>query len=110
MNMQMKNGLPAGVIRIYHRAVPFFGKTLPARDLAGRQEKMAERFAVCFAGLIERGEMLARDDQNMRRRLRTDVVKGHAGLIFIDEFGRNFAPADLAENTILTHIECIIKA
>jgi hypothetical protein len=104
MDVQMKNGLAAVIVRIDHDAVSFFGKTLTASDLGGGQKQLAERFPVALSRLVERGNVLARDQQNMRRSLRVDVVKSHAKIVFVNFFRRNIARNDFAKNTIFTHI------
>src|SRR5688572_10547444 len=103
VNMKMKDRLPAVGVRVDDDAVAVFGETLFARDFGGRQKQPPERLLMIFPGLVERIEMLARNDQDMRRRLRADVVKSDASLVFINARRRNRAVDDLTKKTIFTH-------
>jgi hypothetical protein len=104
MDVQVKNGLAAGVVRIDDDTVAFFGKTLAASNFGGGQKQLTEGFPVALSCLVERGKMLARNQQNVRRSLRVDVVKSYANIVFVNFFRRNIARNDFAKDTIFTHI------
>ena len=84
MDMQMKYRLAAIGICVDHNAIPIFRKTLIASDIRGRREQMAELAPMPGAGLIQRINMLARNDQNMGRSLRRQIVKGNASIVLKD--------------------------
>jgi hypothetical protein len=54
--------------------------------------------------------MLARNDQNVRRRLRTDVVESKTNIVFVNARRRNFTGNNFTKKTIFTHNEMIIKS
>ena len=83
--MKMKDRLTAVGIRVYDNSITIFGEAFFPRDLGSRQKQMAERLFICRSGLVERIDMLARDDQNMCRRLRRKIVERHANFILVDQ-------------------------
>ena len=104
MNMCVKNGLPAVAVRVYHNAISCFGETLVPGDLRRGQKKVPERFPVRNLGFIQRFDMPARHDQDMRRRLRAYVVEGNALAVLEHLVRRNTSLNHFAENTVFrTH-------
>ena len=97
MHVQMKNGLPAVLVRVDNDAITVLVKTFFAGYSSAGQKQMTERFPVIFARLVERIEMLARHNQNVRRRLRADVVKSDAHIVFENSGRRNLARHNLAK-------------
>src|SRR5258708_4410977 len=71
-----------------------------ARELAGDREHLAQRWSVACIGLVERGEMRFRDDQEVHRRHRPDIVESHHLGVVINLLRGDFAARDLAENAI----------
>jgi len=53
--------------------------------------------------LVERSEMIPRDDQGVHRRLGPDVVEGDDPVILVDDLGRKLLGRDPAENAISFH-------
>lgn len=103
MKVKMKDRLPGVGVRIDDDAVTAPSKTFLPRDFGGGQKQMSERFLMLRLRRIERREMLARNDQNVRRRLRADVVKCYAYIVFKNFRRRNFARNNFAKNTIFVH-------
>ena len=98
--MQMKDGLSAIRICIYYDAISVLGKSLFSRDLGGRQEYMSERCLVALVGRVERIDVFTRNDQNMRRCLRREVVERDAHFVFVDSCGWDLTRSQLAENAV----------
>ena len=103
VNVQMKNGLPAVAVRVDDDAIAVFGKAFFACYFRAGQKQVTERFPVIFSGFVERIEMLARDDQNVRRRLRANIVEGDAHVVFVNSRRRNLARNNSAKQTIFAH-------
>ena len=100
MDVQMKDGLPAVSVRVDDRAVTGFGEFVFAGDFRRHQMKIAERFEVFVFRLVERFDMLARNDQNVRRGLRVQVFESDAHIVFINRFGLGFALDNFTKNTL----------
>jgi len=104
--MEMKHGLPAVGVSVYYNPITIFGETPFTGDTSGRQKKMAERLRIVLPGFIQRVDMVARNDENMSRRLRTKIVERDAYLIFEHASRRYLVRYDLAENAALNlHIQ-----
>ena len=101
--MKMINGLPAVAVGVDDDAVTVVGKPLRARDLGGLEHDVPDCLAMLRTGCVERIEMLARHDQNMRRRLRADVVESKTDIVLINLRRRDLAFHDPAKQTIIGH-------
>ena len=67
---------------------------------------MAERFPVPLFCIVQRRQMLARNDNYMRRRLWRNVVKRYGYIILIDALRGDAPISDLAKNTVVhAHIQ-----
>src|SRR5256885_2200423 len=98
----MKNGLSCTGSGIHHRAVS--RSQLEFSRQIRRYELQSAQYRLIFGrGLIQRGKMLARDDQDMRRRLGSDVFKRENVFILINHLGGNLLCSDFAKQTIGTH-------
>jgi hypothetical protein len=107
MNMKVKNRLPAVRICVDHDAIAVLGYAPFTSDLGRRELEMAERRLLSDGRRIERIEMLARNNENMRRSLRAYVVERDAGPVLVNLVGRNLARNYLAKQTIILHIRMI---
>src|SRR5207253_6064652 len=75
-------------------------------ELDRRQVQATDQFGIGFGDVVVRRNDLARDDQNVRRRLRVGVPKGEAVLVFVDDLGGNLSFDDLQENVVGHHGGC----
>ena len=66
----------------------------PRRDASNRPGVVAGR------QIVQRGDVPARDDQDMQRRLRVDVLERHQLIVLMDELAGNLAADDLAEEAV----------
>ena len=73
--MQMENGLACAAAIVYDGAVAF-QKIALAGKLRGDQLQFAKNGLMFGCGLVERFEMFARANQDVRGRLWTDVFEG----------------------------------
>jgi hypothetical protein len=72
-------------------------KALVAGNQGCREEKMAQQVAVLCAGVVERGKVLAGNDEDVDWRLRVNVREGVAELVLVDGGGGDGTLGDLAE-------------
>src|ERR1700751_2469554 len=90
VHMDVKHGLARLRSHVEHRAVPILNAPL-APDLRGNQMKAPNQLSVFFLRFLQPPYMLLGDHQNMRGRLRVDVLEGKTMLVFVDFLGRNLA-------------------
>src|SRR5690606_36403740 len=101
MHVQMENRLAAIGVRICDDSVTGVRKTFVAGDLCGRQHQMSDKLLLILSRGIERLDMHTRNDQNMRRSLRLDVIERDAPVVFVNDASRNGSFDDLAKYTVL---------
>lgn len=100
MHMKVEYGLAAIGVRIDHDPVSIAGETLALCDIGRRQKQMAESLLMPRGSLVHRIDVLARDDENMGRRLRRNVVERQAKIVFINSLRRYVAGSDLTKDAI----------
>ena len=106
--MDVEDGLTGGFAGIDHHAVALVCQLQLARELRRAQQHGADDRGFRVIHRIERSDMFSRNDQDMRRRLRVDVVEGDDFVVFIDFLRGDFARRDPAEKTaIVTHARII---
>jgi hypothetical protein len=105
VQMEMVDGLTAFHAGVRHDAVTL-GEAFFAGDLRCDPEQMAEQVALAFAGLMDRANVFAGDDEDVDRRLRIDVGKGVDAIVLKDSGRRDFAPSDLAEDATHSVNQC----
>ena len=99
--MQMQDRLARARADVVDGAIPVLDVTL-ARDLSCDQLAIADQFRILGPGLSEIDNVPFGDDQDVRRRLRIDVLKGQGPVVFVDLLAGEFARDNLAEQTV-TH-------
>jgi hypothetical protein len=82
---------------IEHDAVAAFVYIHAAGQLCGDHKQMPGRIAVASVDSIRAANMLARYYQDVRRRLRVDIVEGDDPVILIYELRLDFAVCDFAK-------------
>src|SRR2546421_2355030 len=102
MEMEMEDGLARPAAIVYDGAVAFQKMAFPGK-LRGGQLQFAKNVLMFGGGLVQRFEMFARANQDVRGRLRADVFEGKKISIFIDDLRWNFLRRDFAEQTVGTH-------
>ena len=91
----MKDSLPRPGIRVQNGTIPAIRDPFCARHLRRHQQDSPERCRILR--VRQRIDMLARNHQDVHRRLRTDVTKRDAVLILGDDLRRDLLPNDFAE-------------
>jgi len=68
--------------------------------MAGRAHQLGEDVGVVLTDLRERGDVLLRDQQDVRRRLRLDVAEPQDRVGLVHDVGRDLPDDDLAEEAV----------
>ena len=87
VKVQVKHRLPRLRAVADHDAECVFHAEL-ARDLADREQQVAEQRLVLRLRVREPRDLLLGDDEDMDRRLRVDVLEGEAQLVLVDDVRR----------------------
>lgn len=95
--MEMRDALPGVGADVRHDAIPGLGQSLAPGDLRGDPEDAPEQVPVSLGEVGGRGDMAARDHDDVDRRLRRDVPQRKDILVGM-ELGRgDLAGRDAAE-------------
>jgi hypothetical protein len=70
------------------------------RHFGGSQVETPDQVGVRSRQVIHRFDVLERNQENVRRRLRPDVYKSQAMLIAMDDLGRSLPVPNLAKNAV----------
>ncbi len=97
VKVNVKHRLPGGFAVIHDRSIAIGGQVQIASDLREAEQRRADRRHIRLGHVIEAGDVFARNDNDVRRCLRIDVVKGDDVGIFVDFFRRDLAECDAAE-------------
>ena len=100
MDVKMKHRLSGARSRIDDGPVAFGIQSALARQLRRHGQEASQQRLVLCGGILERGKMLARNHQQMNRRLRVEVFNGRNLVVFVDEFRRRAALDDAAEQAL----------
>src|SRR5258706_6077278 len=76
------------------------GRSLLAREPGGDGQHAAQHRRVLGPAVSERIDVRFRDDHEVDRGLRIDVVEGEHVVVFVDFLARDLARDDLAENAV----------
>jgi len=99
--MKVKDRLTAIAVCVDNHPIAVTRETFAAGDLRRGDQKMPKSVLVLRPGLVERFDVLFRDNQNMPRRLRAKIVKSDANVVFVNLIGGNSPFHDLAEDAVL---------
>ena len=102
VHMQMMDRLSAIVARIHNDPVASIEVQGTRSVCRGRHQKAQQR-SIAGDALCQRGDMLFRNDQQMRRRLRIDVGKYNAAVVLVDPVGWDGARDNLAKQAVRGH-------
>src|SRR5579859_1470304 len=102
MKMEMEDGLARARAVIEKRAVTCEEIAL-AGELRGNQMQLADQRLILGRRFVERNKMFSRAKQNMRWRLRADVLKRKDFGILVNDFRRNLFCRNFAEQAISAH-------
>jgi len=96
VEMEMVHGLAAVFSGVDDNAVAL-GESLGLGDGGSGLEQMAEEGGLVRAGVVQGGEVLAGNDENVDGRLGMDVGEGVAEVVLMDGGGGDGSLSDLAE-------------
>jgi len=99
MDMNVEHGLPRFRSHVEDSAVAVFDSAL-ASDGGGGQVKASDELCVFRLSFFQATNMLLGNNQNVRGRLRIDVLEGDRVLVFIYFLGGDFAVDDAAEEAV----------
>ena len=85
--MQVRHRLAAVLLAVEDQPIAVRQAQL-VRQLGRDEMQMAEQFAVFRRNVRVGRDDLARDDEDVDRRLRIDVMEGEALVVFVDDAGR----------------------
>src|SRR6185503_13046650 len=74
------------------------GRALLPGELSRERKHLAERLVLSHPGFVQRRDVLLRDDEQVHRCLRADVVEREHIFVLVDPLRRNLAAGDLAED------------
>lgn len=100
VNVQMENGLARPQSIIDDHPVTLRVYLTLTSQLGGNHKKVSHERAIFSLGFFERGQMLARNNQKMNRRLGVYVFKSQYGVVFENDIRRRLAVNDAAKNTV----------
>src|SRR2546423_9048639 len=106
--MQVEYGLARSRAVVKNSAIAF-QKIAFARQLRGYQLQLPKHGLIRGCGFVQRRKMFAWAEQNVRGRLRADVLEGKDFLVLIHELRRNFLIADFAEQAVSAHESLLPK-
>ena len=89
--MQMKDALPGIGAGVDHDAITAVGDSLLARQPRRDLKDLADQRAGMLGAVRHADQMLARNNQNMHRRLGRDVLERDYGIVLINQIGLNLA-------------------
>src|SRR5215216_2252873 len=96
--MHVKDRLPGIPVRVHDGAIAGLSDPLSMCDVRGNQRQPAYEFRI--AGIVERRDMVARNDHDMDGRLGIDVAEGDAVLRLRHDGRGNLLSHDPAKETI----------
>ena len=93
----MKHRLASFAVTVEDGAVPCVGVALLPRNGGCTPDHVANQQIVSGGKVVERRDVTSRDDENMERSLRVEILKGHEPIILIDDRRRNLPGRDSTE-------------
>ena len=96
VQVEMKNRLAGAGTIVEDRAISI-EQIAFSGELRGNQMQLADDRLILVRRVVKRNEVLSRDKQNVRRRLRADVLERENVRVFVDNFGWNLLRSDFAE-------------
>ena len=98
--MQVEDALAGAGARVRHQPEAALGQPGLARKPRRSLEQSAEHWPVVGGEVLGGFDVLARDQQDVRRRLGADVAKGEDEIILVDDVGRDLTAGNPAEKAV----------
>jgi hypothetical protein len=99
MHVEMKHRLPGSRTHVKYGPISLLDRSLPGY-FRRCQMALPDQFSIFATRLFQTCNVLLRDDQNVCRGLRIDVIKGKRVFILVHLFRRYFSTQDAAKQTI----------
>ena len=99
--MEMEDDLPAIRVHVEHCSVTLLRDAEVLRNLAGCCKHVGQQRFVFCGNVVQGRDVFSRADEDMYRRLRTDVVEGDDAIVLIGHFRWQFFVRDSAEKARL---------
>ena len=106
MQVQVEDRLSRRCIAIHRHAVTVVGYTIVFRDLLRRQKQFANDRVIAIFKIVDRRNVLTRNNQHMRRRLRIDVAKSDRIVRLEYDIRRYFSVQNFAKQTVCRSHMC----
>jgi hypothetical protein len=104
MQVKMLDRLTGAAPSIDNNAKAILGNAKIIGHARADAQEIAKQRLIIARSIIKRIHMFARDNQNVFRRLRINIMESHAPFILINNIGRLIASANSAKQTIIRHI------
>jgi len=106
--VDVEDGLAGGFATVADDAIAVGIEMQTAGDLRRANHQSADESGLAVIEIVKRGDVAPGNDEDVRRRLRIDVVKGEDLIVFEDLPRRDLAVRDAAEETfVVCHSEII---
>jgi len=96
----VEDGLPGLRIAVEHRPVAAIRVSILAREGRGTAHHLADELIVVRGQIVEGGDVPARHDEDVHRRLRIDVPERDHPLVGMDDVCRDVPSRDPAEQAV----------
>src|SRR5687767_8776802 len=100
MKVDVKDALARFAVGVEHGAVSAVAVTLLVRDGGGTSEHRADERVVLESEVVQRRNMRLRNNEDVERRLRVDVIQHDQLLVLVDRGHRNLTRDHFAEQAI----------
>src|SRR5436190_12847591 len=100
VEMDVKDRLSRVPVRVEYRAVASGGDPALLRNRGGAPHDLSDERIIVRRQLVQRSDMAPWNDQNVRGRLRIDVVERDDVLVFVHDRRIDLAVDDSAEETL----------
>jgi hypothetical protein len=100
----MKNGLACIGAAINNHTETTLRDALFSGEFHGNLKNMTGHFLILKPGIQERGDVLARDNQNVDRGLGPDISESHDGIVLINHVPLNRSFDNAAKKTLVHRV------
>ena len=100
MQVDVEHRLPGVFAAVHHHSIAIVRHPLFTGNLRCHQIQMPDQLAVGFGDVIDGGDGLLRNHQEMHRRLGIDVTERQADVVLVENVCWNFPVDDLGENRL----------
>jgi len=103
MHVEMEDDLTTAPLDIKEQFIAWFRNSLLSSYFSGFQDHFQEDALVLLSDVVEAPDVFFRNDKEVKRSTRINILKHHKRFILVEEFGGFFASNDFTEEAILFH-------